>query len=352
MVQITRDQTEADKQLHVVSLFTFVGLFITSILGTFALFKENYPLATALLLFSSLYLVSIYLNKKLDKVHLSANIILYSLYLLMFYLVYSGGESNTGPLWIFMVAPVSLFIHGLHRGSIDLLAFTTMIILIMFMPLDYPAYTAYSTEFKLRLIYSFVTVSGLSALYEYSREKSLKETLELSQKYQELANFDSLTHLSNRRNATIVLTQEYARAIRNAEPLSIIMCDVDNFKQINDAFGHHGGDQALIALATLFKDSMREQDNISRWGGEEFMFILPQTSAQNAHIIAEKIRHDVEKMQVQSANSFFQLTVSMGIAECEESRSIDETISLADKQLYLAKNTGKNRINSAFSIPN
>lgn len=337
------------EQLHVVSVFAIVGLSITFIMACIALFNQNYLLASVLFIASSIYFVGYYIHKKHNKTALSSALVLYSLYALMFYLVYSGGASNTGPLWIFMVAPVSLFIHGLKRGLIDLIAFTFIITLIMFLPLELIQNTNYTIEFKLRLIYSFATVIFLSALYEYSRERSYTATLELTKKYQELANFDSLTHLSNRRNATLILAQEHARAVRNNEPLTIMMCDVDHFKQVNDEFGHHGGDAALIALSELFTQRVREQDNVSRWGGEEFLFILPQTNNENAHVIAEKIRQDVENLLIKSFEHNIQVTVSIGIAEFKKDHDIDETISHADKQLYIAKNSGRNKISSDLS---
>ena len=117
----------------------------------------------------------------------------------------------------------------------------------------------------------------MSALYEYSREQSFKHTLELSQKYQHLAHYDPLTQLSNRRDALSILKREQARIIRSKEPSSIIICDIDHFKKINDQYGHNAGDAVLIDLAKIFTQNIREQDCVARWGGEEFLFILPQT---------------------------------------------------------------------------
>ncbi|WP_440877125.1 GGDEF domain-containing protein [Thalassotalea sp. PLHSN55] len=341
-----KDNKKSDNfhQPQVVALFALVGLSITAIMGLISLYNSNFILAGTLFLASAVYFFGYYVHKKHNNITLSAATILYSLYLLMFYLVFSGGVENTGPLWVYIVAPVTVFIHGLKRGLCDLAAFIVICIALTFIPQDFIAHAVYATEFKLRLLYSFLTITFLSALYEHSRNLSYQKTQELSEKYQHLAHFDSLTNLSNRRNALLVLEQEQARVARNQEPLSVIICDVDFFKIVNDKYGHNAGDIVLKALSKLFTDNIRAQDHIARWGGEEFLFILPQTSANNACIIAEKIRLAVEKSSITFQNISIDITVSLGIAQFEASQSIDEVINNADKHLYQAKELGRNQI--------
>jgi len=336
------------QQAHVVSLFALVGMSITAVMGFIGLLNNNFILAASLFFASFVYFLGYYAYKKYNNVALSSAIILYSLYLLMFYLIYSGGVENTGPLWIFIVAPVSVFIHGLKRGLIDIAVFVLIISTLMFMPTDIIAHAPYSTEFKLRILYSFLTVTFLSALYEYSRDKSYKHTLELSKKYQQLAHCDPLTQLSNRRDALCILKQEQARMIRSKEPLSIIICDVDYFKKINDLYGHNAGDAVLVELAKIFTDNIREQDCVARWGGEEFLFILPQTLAQNANVFAVKIHEKLQNHLVDYEGKEIKVTVSMGIEQFNGNQSIDEIINSADKYLYQAKNSGRNQIFPKF----
>jgi diguanylate cyclase (GGDEF)-like protein len=329
---------------YVVSLFALVGMFITGIMGVIGLLNQNFTLASALFLASLVYFIGYYINKKFRNVALCSSLIIYSLYLFMFYLVYAGGVENTGPLWIFIVAPVSVFIHGLKRGLLNLAIFVTIIIIIMFLPTEDAFKATYSTEFKLRLIYSFLTVTFLSALYEYSREQSYNHTLELSKKYQQLAHMDPLTQLSNRRDALGILKHEQARIIRNKEPLSIIICDIDYFKKVNDLYGHNAGDAVLINIAKLFSDNIREQDCIARWGGEEFLFILPQTLAENANTFAKKIHEIMQNHVISYQDNKIKVTISMGIAQLDGNKSIDEVINRADKYLYQAKDAGRNQI--------
>jgi len=350
--QSSSDEDGQFKQLQVVSLFSLVGFVITAIMGLDALFNQNFVLACALFFASFIFICGYYAYKKFSNKRISSSIILYSLYILMFYLVFTGGVAHTGPLWVFIVAPVSVFIHGLRRGLFDIAIFVAIMIAIMFVPTDFIAHAAYSTEFKLRLIYSFLTVTFLSALYEYSRQQSYNQALELSRKYQLLAHFDPLTKLSNRRDALAILKQEKARMSRSQEPLSIILCDVDHFKKINDRYGHNAGDAVLVDLAKLFTRNIREQDCVARWGGEEFLFILPQTEAVNANIFAQKIQENLQRHVVIYEDNEIEVKVSMGIEQFNNDQhnkqNIDEVINSADKYLYQAKNAGRNQIFPKF----
>jgi diguanylate cyclase (GGDEF)-like protein len=340
--------SESAQQSHVVSIFSLVGMSITGAMGLIGLYNNNFVLAATLFFASSIYFLGYFTYKKFNNIGLSSSIVLYSLYVLMSFLTYTGGVDNTGPLWIFMIAPVSLFLHGLKRGLIDIAIFVIIISIIMFTPTDIIAHPPYTTEFKLRLLYSFLTITFLSALYEYSRDKSYKHALELSDKYQHLANYDPLTQLSNRRQMLTILKREQGRAIRNKEPFSIIICDVDHFKKVNDQYGHNVGDNVLVELAKIFTDNLREQDLVARWGGEEFLFILPQTLPINANIVAEKIQTILRSHLIVHQGSPIKVTLSMGIEQFDGNCSIDDVINSADKYLYQAKNLGRNQIQPKF----
>jgi diguanylate cyclase (GGDEF)-like protein len=344
---ISRENSEF-RQPHVVSLFALVGMLITATMGLIGLFNKDLFLASSLFFASFIYFAGYCAYKKFNNVKLSSAIVLYSLYILMFFLVYTGGVEHTGPLWIYIVAPVSVFIHGLKRGLVDIALFVAIISTIMFMPTDILVHAVYSTEFKLRLLYSFLTVTFLSALYEYSREQSYQHALELSDKYQKLAHLDPLTQLSNRRDAMRILKEEQARLNRRKEPLSIILCDVDYFKKINDQYGHNAGDAVLKELAEIFTKNVREQDCVARWGGEEFLFILPQTIAESANVFAEKIQETLQNHLVNYENVKINVRISMGIEQFKKGQTIDDVIHNADKYLYQAKNSGRNQIFPKF----
>lgn len=332
------------RKIPVINLFSFVGMAITGVLSISAYSKGDTVLGSVLIFASLVYFLGYYIQKTQNNFAVSSSIIICSLYLLMFYLVYSGGIENTGPLWIFMVAPVSLFLHGLKRGLLELSQFICILIIIMYLPPELASLSAsYSAEFKTRLIYSFLTVVFLSSVYEYSRQDSYQTAAKLTKKYERLAKLDPLTKLSNRRDAMERITVEKNRLARNNQELALIICDIDHFKQINDKFGHKAGDQALVSLSELFSNSIRQQDCVARWGGEEFLFVLPQTNLSHALSFCEKLHHAIKNLYIEDNGEIISLSVSLGVSTLTASTCINDAINQADKYLYMAKNAGRNQ---------
>jgi diguanylate cyclase (GGDEF)-like protein len=151
---------------------------------------------------------------------------------------------------------------------------------------------------------------------------------------------DSLTGLPNRLAFETTLERDYTLSLRTRQPLSLIMLDLDRFKRVNDTYGHNRGDAVLAQLAKVLQSVIRGSDHPARWGGEEFVIVLPNSTAMEAAVLAERIRKAVEKEDFQVG----ALTVSLGVAQLEE---IDSPLSLArraDEALYRAKEAGRNRV--------
>ncbi|MBL4829228.1 MAG: sensor domain-containing diguanylate cyclase [Aliivibrio sp.] len=158
-----------------------------------------------------------------------------------------------------------------------------------------------------------------------------------------LANTDSLTLLSNRYHFEKQLLSESARAKRFKEPLSLISFDLDNFKPVNDRFGHSAGDFILNEVANMLKVSIRSIDTSARWGGDEFVVLLPNTALKHALIVAEMLR---EYIDLQITVNDFSVTASFGVVQLHKSEDPFKFIIRADEALYTSKNTGKNRVSS------
>ncbi len=161
-----------------------------------------------------------------------------------------------------------------------------------------------------------------------------------------LAMQDELTGLSNRRFITEALVMQLAQARRNGKPVSVLMIDVDHFKAINDTYGHLSGDRVLRNLATSLRSRLRAQDMAGRWGGEEFLVVLPDTDATGAAILAGNLRAEVEdaRWSAQDGRSI-PLTLSIGVHTCDSAtEELDTVISAADQALYRAKQAGRNRV--------
>jgi len=163
-----------------------------------------------------------------------------------------------------------------------------------------------------------------------------------------LARTDALTGLANRRTLDETLQREIARAYRQGESLSLIMGDIDQFKEINDQFGHSAGDQVLENVASAFKSQSRPYDLAARYGGEEFVLLLPETSPHDAITTAERVRIEIERITVPMCPR--QVTISLGVACWKTGETPDQFIDRADAMLYQAKRNGRNRVEVASNI--
>lgn len=173
--------------------------------------------------------------------------------------------------------------------------------------------------------------------------KELNKKLQLTQlKLEDQANHDSMTHLYNRRSFYEIAKNILQLSQRNFEDLYIIMFDIDNFKKINDTYGHDVGDKVIITLSETLLKCIRKSDISARWGGEEFLVLLPKTNEKGALITAEKIRSTIESLVVKDVH----FTVSVGVASFDHTQDshIDDAIKKADEALYEAKGSGKNKV--------
>ncbi|GGB82758.1 GGDEF domain-containing protein [Marinobacterium zhoushanense] len=159
-----------------------------------------------------------------------------------------------------------------------------------------------------------------------------------------LAQTDKLTGLANRQVLDRVLPQQIAQARRRGEPLSCMIGDLDGFKQVNDTYGHPVGDQMINSIAELFTSMTRGADLVCRWGGDEFLFLLPNCDRQQAGQLAEKLRDAVEQHRLRVSNDLVGVTLSLGIAELSEQDAPDELILRADHALLASKGGGRNRV--------
>lgn len=180
------------------------------------------------------------------------------------------------------------------------------------------------------------------ALYGFAvfRAHAIKQS-EAVKAFKELASTDALTGLANRRYMTELLELEFKRQERYEHGFSIIMIDLDKFKQVNDVFGHEAGDQVLTQAANLLKTSLRASDTSSRWGGEEFLILLPETQNSNSLHVAENLRKTIEA-QLHYAD--YRVTVSVGVASFRPEDSLRSLVKRADDALYKAKERGGNQV--------
>lgn len=178
-------------------------------------------------------------------------------------------------------------------------------------------------------------------------EIALRELSDANQELEQLSAMDPLTGIPNRRHFDKRLLAESRRSRREQTPLAIAMLDIDHFKQVNDHYGHIGGDRCLKQLSEAMKSALkRPTDEVCRYGGEEFAFILPNTELQGAYQLLEEIRGIVENITIQSDEITFSVTLSAGVASNIMAYEGNETelLAFADKLLYEAKQNGRNQV--------
>lgn len=172
-------------------------------------------------------------------------------------------------------------------------------------------------------------------LRDISNRKAVEEEI------YRLANIDPLTELQNRRYMSKRIEQERHRAERSGKSFAFIMGDIDGFKQFNDNYGHDCGDYVLVEIAKLLRETIRKQDIVARWGGEEFLFLLPETDKEGACKTADKVRNKIGSRNFNYNEMKIRITMTFGVAECLPGDKVQERIKEADTALLLGKNRGK-----------
>jgi diguanylate cyclase (GGDEF)-like protein len=190
----------------------------------------------------------------------------------------------------------------------------------------------------------FVVIVVFVLLFELTRSRGFVKLEQALQTISALAIRDELTGTHNRRYLLSLIEKEKDRSERNGQPFSLCMFDIDLFKRINDTYGHAAGDMVLREFCQIVQKSVRVTDSFGRYGGEEFVLMLPETPAVDAMALAEQVRKAVARLRCADGVSEIALTVSIGVSEFRPREQISQTIGRADEALYLAKSNGRNRV--------
>lgn len=190
---------------------------------------------------------------------------------------------------------------------------------------------------RFNLATTIAILSGLTVLYVHLITQA-------EERLHELATTDSLTGLMNRRSMLSALAREQATRQRKPHDTAMLIVDIDHFKQLNDTFGHTMGDWALKAVAEVLRKGVREMDLVARWGGEEFLVVLPFADRETAWTVAERLRQGIADLRFPSKDHALRVTATVGLTCVAPAEAIDAAIQRADAALYKGKNDGRNRI--------
>ncbi|MDN4058313.1 bifunctional diguanylate cyclase/phosphodiesterase [Massilia sp. YIM B02769] len=190
----------------------------------------------------------------------------------------------------------------------------------------------------------FVVVLAFALLFELTKTQGFVKLEQALRTINELAIRDELTGVHNRRYLMNLIEREKERSDRNGRAFCLCLLDIDFFKRINDTYGHSAGDTVLRAFAQTVQALVRGSDCFGRYGGEEFLLMLPETPACDAQVLAERVRVAIDRLRCKDGPSDIALTVSIGVAEYRMGETITQAIGRADEALYLAKSSGRNRV--------
>ena len=344
---------------YVLYLLTFITMNASYNGYTFMVLTSNYPevqnwlhsILAYLFVLSLLLFTNSFLNLKTrhPKLYLTTNYLIYSLIILFFLSAFLGGYHYhvffaiisvifySG--YIFAVGVYSLsrgnksarfFILGIVSGLSGV--FITALTLMSFIPYTYFTYKA--SDFGV-----FIDVLLLSL----ALADRMKITQEEKMKAEKNATTDILTGILNRRGFNEVSNIEYQRLMRYHRDFSVAMLDIDNFKQFNDTYGHLVGDILLQRVATVLKDTLRENDYAFRVGGDEFILFLIEANKEEAYALAERIRKDIETIHMKENKRHFPISCSIGISSYRATdEDLKDVVRRTDEALYVVKNSGKN----------
>ena len=258
------------------------------------------------------------------------------------YFIATGGVNGMGPLWVLLYPVMFIIGLGLRFGMTYSLLLFVGVVIFGFVSSDIDGWLHYDdvNKYQYLVILSCVTVFSLWS--ELSRARTQEDLVDLARRMEISALQDMLTGLGNRRDFYGRYDQELARVARKDSPMSLCMCDIDFFREFNEKNGSECGDVALKYVATTLQNALRKQDVIFRWGGEEFLILLPEMNIEGARIVAERLRRIIESQPLVYEGRIFSLTLSFGVQECDFVMSVDQNVLAADRKLCQAKNLGRN----------
>lgn len=256
----------------------------------------------------------------------------------------NGGGGGLGPLWYYVFPLFALFVQRLWLGTVSVVTLFVITVVLIWNPDSGFGQSFYALEIREQFLAVYIAVSIMAFFYAYLRTTAELDMDSMNRNLNDLANTDELTQLPNRRHMRETLKQETERVLGNNGRFSIIILDLDNFKLINDNYGHDCGDAVLRSSRGIFHSVLRGQDTCGRWGGEEFIILLPRTDLASARLVAERLRLAFQKKRISFRGNDCSVTASLGVSEFRNNTDLEECLRLADQNLYLAKASGRNRV--------
>jgi len=317
--------------LTMIAIFSIIFLF----LYTFINYENSITVTGIIHLLSGtsvfLFIYLMYKNKKSYWISLYSLTLLFAINLLIVFA--ENLDSPFQAVWLPVIAFIFLYILGFQKGLFVTITVSTLLVMIFFIEHEKSSLIPPSTIYNAVLSYLFVgIITGIHSRHIENQDKLLLTK----------CNYDYLTGIFNRRAFLNYLLKEFEFIKRNKNSsLSIILLDIDNFKSINNSYGHETGDHVLLMFKDIILDHLRTTDIFARWGGEQFIIAAIDTNKQNAKLLGDKMRKLIEEHTFEGVE---KLTASIGISGYSEGDHLDSIIKKADQALQNAKKSGKNQV--------
>jgi diguanylate cyclase (GGDEF)-like protein len=337
----TPEKIELHRKRLLINSFASIGSVFLTVFGCISLFNQRFMLGALLLTASGLTVFLSYINQRYHIDKTISKIMASVIVLLALYLVLGGGATGTGVYWSYSLTMLMVLLVG---PSLSLL-FMSFYLLLLAWGLfgNYNLVFPYGDANSIRIVASTVALYILIATSEWIRIRSYDDISNTSESLRHQAQTDPLTGAINRNGFDQILAQWQSRG----KPAVLALLDLDHFKNINDQFGHDVGDQVLIEFTHILQKNIKGKDFLVRWGGEEFLLFLPETTLDEAYRLMEILRFATRHIPIIRDHEQIILTFSAGLAEFHGASEFAKQVKLADQQLYKAKQTGRNRILSA-----
>ncbi|MDM3871472.1 GGDEF domain-containing protein [Porticoccus sp. W117] len=251
-----------------------------------------------------------------------------------------GETGIVGPL---AIVPAIIVVCG-YRLAAGLLTLNLLLLIGLFNGWLQWQTASYSSEMEMAMVAGYSAMALFLLVVDFYRERSRARLVGVSEKFSRSATQDELSGLPNRREMERLLGGCINRYHLSGEMFSVMICDIDNFKQFNDSFGHQFGDRTVKAVSGALQRGLRADDVVARWGSDEFLVLLSGQKIEAAHQVAERLRRNVSALQLEESGEIQNITMSFGLACMEGHEGADDLVSTADRGLYQAKQMGRDMV--------
>lgn len=332
--------------------YIFLALITSLMLSPIYYYIDEFTIGITLNIFSLVTIYLRYSSKNNSKFIFHSRMFMLIVFIL-FFVFFSNGDQVINSTTFLLLYPIASFsIRGPKEGIIwSSIMYMTFILTYVLNPDLYNIYSfiffivAYFMVSYLLYYYryyEFLNFEEINQKLELKVKQRTKELYEKNIELQKISSTDKLTGINNRLKLDEILESEAKRCDRYDRTLGIIILDIDNFKSVNDTYGHQVGDNVLITIAKIVQDSIRKTDAAGRWGGEEFMIICPECTKDETIHVAQKVRKGISNHKFETVG---EKTASFGVSLYYKNMDIDKVVSKADEALYISKHNGKNQVN-------